>query len=83
MGVEHPPFYVPPDDLSLWVKEDEHDYEVWKGKAGKSKSTIKEDFRQHIINLNTEFNMEDVFENLEIGLEAFEKLIVYIDKFSN
>jgi hypothetical protein len=27
--------------------------------------------------------MEDVFENLEIGLEAFENLIVFIDIFSN
>ena len=39
-----------------------------------SKSS-KEDYRQYVINLNKEYNVEEVYDAIEAGLEAFEKLI--------
>ena len=66
-----PPFVVPPENVNLWDKDFEREYNVWK-----DNDSNKEDYRQYIINLNADYDMEEVFDKLEIGLEAFEKLII-------
>ena len=38
----------------------------------------KDEFRQYLIKLNSEFNLEEIFDQIEIGIGAFEKL----NKFS-
>ena len=68
MGVSRPPYHVPPEDLSLWDIEDE-------------KLSTKEEFRKHIIDLNDKFDMEEVFENLEVGLFAFQKRVRFCSEF--
>ena len=75
MGVSRPPYLVPPKDLSVWDIEDEKDYKSWMRRTG-NKSSTKEEFRKHIIDLNDKFDMEEVFENLEVGLYAFQKLVI-------
>ena len=80
MGFSRPPFHVPPKELALWVPEDERDYKSWKSRTG-NKSASTEDFRNYIIDLNKEFDMEETFENLEIGLHSFRKLANFCSKF--
>ena len=80
MGVSRPPYLVPPKDLCLWDIEDEKDYKSWMRRTGNKLST-KEEFRQHIIDLNDKFDMEEVFENLEVGLYAFQKLVIFCSEF--
>ena len=41
----------------------------------------KEDFRQYVINLNKEFNLDEILDNIEIGLGAFEKLNKFMQRF--
>ena len=43
----------------------------------------KTDFRQYVLNLNSEFNLDEIFDQLETGLDAFEKLIKFIPRFPN
>ena len=81
MDVRRPPFLVPHSDHNLWDEQDERDYTSWKRRACNSKLT-KDDFRNHIIDTNNEFNMEDVFDRLDIGFEAFEKLVAFRSKHS-
>ena len=81
MDVRRPPFLVPHSDHNLWDEQDERDYTSWKRRACNSKLT-KDDFRNHIIDINNEFNMEDVFDRLDIGFEAFEKLVAFRSKHS-
>ena len=66
--MSRPPYHVPPEDLSLWDIEDE-------------KLSTKEEFRKHIIDLNDKFDMEEVFENLEVGLFAFQKRVRFCSEF--
>ena len=80
MGFSRPPFHVPPKELALWVPEDERDYKSWKSRTG-NKSASKEDFRNYIIDLNKEFDMEETFENLEVGLHDFRKRAYFCSKF--
>ena len=79
MNTTRPPFLVPPEEFDLWVNEDNRAYKSWKSRSC-DKTLTKEDFRNHIIDINNEFNMEDVFDKLEIGLEAFEKLVAFCRK---
>ena len=37
----------------------------------------KDEFRQYLIKLNSEFNLEEIFDQIEIGIGAFEKLNNY------
>ena len=75
-----PPYLVPPEQQCLWNKEDEENYIKWKASVpiDYKKGTGKVNYRQHVIDLNTEFDMEEVFDQLEIGLNAIEKLAHYI-----
>ena len=71
-----PPFVFPPENVNLWHKDFEREYNVWKDNDSNSKSN-KEDYRQYIINLNADYDMEEGFDKLEIGLEI--KIFVFID----
>ena len=77
-----PPFVVPPENVNLWDKDFEREYNVWKDNDSNSKSN-KEDYRLYIININKDYDMEEVFDKLEIGLEAFEKLIICTFRLPN
>jgi hypothetical protein len=80
-GSIRPPFTVPPEDFSLWNDSFELDFNKWKSKDINSKSD-KEDYRQYIINLNTDYNVEEAYDKIEAGLEAFETLITCTQKFT-
>ena len=75
-----PPFTVPPEELDSWDEGFENVYSEWKCNDIYSKSS-KEDYRQFVSNLNNEYNVEEVYDALEAGLEAFEKLITCTHKF--
>ena len=68
---------MPPEELDLWDKEDKRAYRSWKSSKACVIKLTEEDFRNHIIDINNEFDMEDVFDKLEISFEAFEKLVVF------
>ena len=85
MGVMRPPFLVPPEELNLWDEDFEQQYDLWKGKAvaNSNKSNSKEDYRQHIIDINNEFEMEEAFNKIEAGLAAIDTLIACKKRFPN
>lgn len=66
-------------ELDLWDERHERDFISWKSRVGNKKLT-KEDFRNYILNIKNEFDMEDVFDKLETGLEAFEKIVALSSK---
>ena len=76
------PFVVPPENVNLWNKDFEREYNVWKDNDSNSKSN-KEDYRLYIININKDYDMEEVFDKLEIGLETFEKLVICTFRLPN
>ena len=65
---------VSPSEHDLLYEEDERN--SWKSRKCNSKLT-KDDFKNHIIGINNEFDMEDFFDRLDIGFEAFEKLVTF------
>ena len=83
MSVTKPPFLVPPTELNLWDTGFEHEYNLWKGKADSNKSTTKEAYRQHIIDLNNEFDMEDVFNKMDAAVAAIDTLLAFKERFPN
>ena len=78
--VVKPPFQVPPEVLDHWDERFEEDFKKWKAK-GNSKSATKLEYRQQIININSEWNMEEVFNQIEVGLAAIDKLIAYRKRY--
>ena len=78
-GPIRPPFTVPPEELDLWDEGFEKGYSEWIGHDIYSKSS-KEDCKQYVINLN---NVEEVYDAIEAGLEAFDKLLACMHKFSD
>ena len=66
-------FLVPPEQLDEWDEDFEEEFSLWKCRDSNSNSN-KSDYRQFIINLNSENNLDETYDNLEIGLEAFKKL---------
>ena len=77
--MDRPPYLVPPSDHNLWVELEERNYRSWKSIPSNSNLT-KDDYRNHIIDINNEFDMEDVFDRLDSGFEAFEKLVTFCSK---
>lgn len=73
-------FLVPPEQLDEWDEDFEEEFSLWKRRDSNSNSK-KSDYRQFIINLNSENNLDEIYDNLEIGLEAFKKLGKLISKF--
>ena len=68
---------VSPDD---WDEQFEKEYQSWKGKTlSSSNKTIvtKADFRQPIIDINEEFDLEEAYAQIEAGVSAIDKLIAY------
>ena len=75
-----PPFDIPSDQVSSWTKQEVKGYKVWRGKGS---TYTREDYRQFLIDLNKEFDMEEVFNQLEAGLAAFDKLLAFRKQFPN
>ena len=73
-------FLVPPKQLDEWDDDFQKEFSKWKCRESNSNSN-KGDYRQYIINLNSEFNLDKIYDNLEIGLEAFKKLRELITRF--
>ena len=63
-------FLVPPEQLDEWDEDFEEEFSLWKRRDFNSNSKN----RQFIINLNSENNLDEIYDNLEIGLEAFKNL---------
>ena len=73
-----PPFTVPPEQVSTWTDKDERDYKFWLGIGSKD---TRDDYRQFLLSLNMEYNMDEVFNRIDVGLEAFEKLVACMREF--
>ena len=73
-----PPFNVPPEQVSTWTDKDELEYKFWLGIGSKQ---TKEDYRQFLLSLNMEYDMDEVFNRIDVGLEAFEKLVACMREF--
>ena len=67
-----PPFIVPSDQVNTWTKKEVKGYKVWLGNGN---NYTRLDYRQFLIDLNTEFDMEEVFNKIEAGFAAFDDLI--------
>jgi hypothetical protein len=74
-------FLVPPEQLDEWDNEFEEEFSKWMCRDSNINST-KCDYRQYIINFNSENNLDEIYDNLESGLEAFKKLGKLISRFS-
>ena len=82
MALIRPPFLVPPQELNLWDEDFEHKYNLWREKGDNSKSSkSKDDYRNYIINLNCEFDMEEAFNKIEAGLAAIDTIIACKKRF--
>ena len=75
---QKPPFTVPVEQLNSWTVRNEKNYMFWLDKGS---TYTKDDYRQFVLSMNTEFNMEDVFDRIDLGLEAFEKLVDFMKNF--
>ena len=75
-----PPYNVPSEQTSSWTKKEVRFYQNWQGGG---KSLTREDYRQFLIDLNAEFDMEDAFSKIESGLQAFETLVACTKQFPN
>lgn len=76
-----PPFLVPPEKFSDWDENFYEEFTLWKNHNSDRKDKKEEDFRQFLMDLNKEYNLEDIFDKLEIGWEAFEDLVNFIHRF--
>ena len=74
-----PPFCVPPEDFDLWTDQNEREFKFWQG----GKQITKDDYMDFLHTINKEYDMDDVFNKLEQGLEAFEKLASCMNIFPN
>ena len=54
---KRPPFVVPPKDLGDWDESFDREFASWKRRDKDRLYMNKEDFRQYVINLNSEFNL--------------------------
>ena len=73
-------FVVPPEQLDEWDEDFEKEFSKWKCRESNI-NLKKNDYRQYIININSEYNLDEMYDNLEIGLEAFRKLRNLISRF--
>ena len=74
-----PPYNVPSEQTSSWTKKEVKFYKNCKGDG----DLTKEDYRQFLIDLNAEFDMEGAFNQIELGVQAFEKLVACTKQFPN
>ena len=54
---------VPPEQLDLWTVEHTAAYKIWKGSI--STKNCMEDYRQFLIKLNKDYNMDDILMALK------------------
>ena len=73
-----PPFNVPPEEVSTWTDKDELEYKFWLGIGSRN---TRDDYRQFLLSLNIEYDMDEVFNQIDVGLEAFEKLVACMKEF--
>ena len=73
-------FVVPPEQIDEWDEDFEKEFSKWKCRESNI-NLKKNDYRQYIININSEYNLDEMYDNLEIGLEAFRKLRNLISRF--
>ena len=83
MGVIRPPFLVPPTELQLWDTDFEQECNIWKGGTDSNKPTTKEGYRQYIIDLNNEFDMEEAFNKMDAAVAAINTLIAFKKRSPN
>ena len=72
-----PPFHVPAEDLTAWKGQDEDDYQHWRGPTDRS----REEYREFLIKMNREFDMEEAFDKIEAALNALEVILAYKRNF--
>ena len=66
-------FLVPPEQLDEWDDYFEEEFSLWKRRDSNSNS-MKCDYRQYIIKLNSENNLDKIYDNIWVGSlqEAWE-----------
>ena len=65
---------LPPEKLDLWTEADKENYDIWKGEHQSIKNT-EEDYRLFIIQLNKDYKIEEIYDHIETGLSALERLV--------
>ena len=76
-----PPFVVPPEDLGEWDDSFYREFASWKRRDVDRLNMSEEDFRQYVVEVNSEFNFEEILDKIDIGLDAFEKLNKFMPRF--
>ena len=77
---KYTPLVLPPEKLDLWTEADKENYDIWKGEHQSIKNT-EEDYRLFIIQLNKDYNIEEIYDHIETGLSALERLVEISKKF--
>ena len=62
---------VSPKQLALWTAEETARYKIWKGSISTKNSM--EDYR--LININKDYNMDQIYEGIEAGISALERCV--------
>ena len=57
------------------TKDDQEEYDIWKEE--KDKQNSEEDFRKVINQLNKDYNIEEIYNQVEAGISALERLLVF------
>ena len=63
---------VPPEQLDLWTVDETASYKIWKGSISTKNSM--EDYRLLMIKINENYNMDEIYDGIEAGLSALERL---------
>ena len=66
----------PPEQLNLWTVEHTDSYKIWKGSNSTNNSTNNsmEDYRQLLININKDYNIDEICYGIEAVFSAWENL---------
>ena len=57
------------------TKDDQEEYDIWKEE--KDKQNSEEDNRKVIIQLNKDYNIEEIYNQVEASISALERLLVF------
>ena len=64
---------VPPQELDSWSKEDIESYNIWKD--DRTTKNSKEDYIEFCDNINKEYDLDKMYDDVEVGLSALENFL--------
>ena len=70
---------VPPELLDSWIKEDIDSYTIWK--SNRTTKNRKKDHIEYCKNINRDFNMDKIYDDIDAGLSALERFCEFIRLF--